>query len=247
MPIFSRFILPGSLLNTVTAFLAIFSFVIATAFTIKNVYLSENWIVLHAGITVVSAITLKITLRYDPRKPLPDYMWVVYERKFCIFLHLFEEEILYLWLWSIKMTKLDYQVTIENVLVVGLVISRFVYFMWFYHKELNEHSGLTVTFPAGLDFFFFLVKTCIVLTAMLKANQGFVEFLLFVYKISYPIYTVFILAVFCGLYRESVRQLPVQVQVQVQVQAQARVQIPQPVVLESRELEREPPSHLEIV
>lgn len=236
MPSFLRFFLPGSLLNTVTAFLAIFSFVIATAFTLTIAYLRENWIVLHAGLTIVSAIILKITLRYDPRKPLSDYMWVMYERKFCIFLHLFEQIIIYLFLWSVKLLKLDYQVTIENVLIVALVISRFVSFMWFYYKELNEHSGLTVTFPAGLDFFFFLVKTCIVLTAMLKANQRFVEFLLFVYSLAYPIYTVFILAVFCGLYRESVRQLPVQ------------VQIPQPVGLESCELEREPqPLDFEIV
>ena len=233
MPRFSRFFLPGSLLNTVTASLAIFIFVIATAFLITIDYIHENWIFLHAGLTLLSALILKITLQHDPRKPLPDIFWVMYERKFCIFLHILEEIVLYLWLWSIKLTKLDYQVTVENVAVFALVIFRFICFMWFYYKELYEQYELSVTFAAGTDFLYLLVKACIILTGILKSNQDFVDFLMSLYKCSYPTYSVFILAVFSGLYRESARQPPV------------RVQIPQPVVLESRELEREPPSELE--
>jgi hypothetical protein len=235
MPRSSRFFLPGSLLSTVTASLAIFVIVIATAFTITIDYFHENWIFLHAGLTLLSALILKITLQHDPRKPLPDIFWVMYERKFCIFLHILEEIVLYLWLWSIKLPKLDYQVTVENVAVFALVVFRFICFMWFYYKELYEQYELSVTFAVGTDFLYFLVKACIILTGILKSNQDFVDFLMSLYKCSYPMYTVFILAVFCGLYRESARQLPV------------RVQIPQPVVLASGELERKPPSELEMV
>jgi hypothetical protein len=237
MPSFSRFLLPGSLLNAVTFLLAIFVVVIATAFTITVGYLHENWIVLHSCLTVFSALILKITLHHDPRKPLADIFWHMYERNFCIFLHILEEIVLYLWLWSIKIPKLDYQVTVENVAIFALIIFRFICFMWFYYKELYEEYELSVTFAAGTDFLYLLVKTCIILTALQKSNQDFVDFLMGFYKNSYPTYTVFILAVFCGLYRESVRQLPVQVQ--------APVQIPQPVVLASGELERAPPPELE--
>lgn len=232
MPSFSSFLLPGSLLNTVTALLAILNLVISTGITVGIEYARENWIIVHVTLMVLSALVLKITLPHDPRKPLPDIFWVMYERKFCIFLHILDEIVIYLWLWSIKLPKLDYQVTAENVSVFALVIFRFICFMWFYYKELNEQYELSVTFAAGTDFLYLLVKTCIILTAILKSNQDFVDFLMSFYKCSYPIYTVFILAVFCGLYRESVRQLPV------------RVQIPQPVVLESGELEREPPSEM---
>jgi hypothetical protein len=109
--------------------------------------------------------------------------------------------------------------------------------MWFYYKELYEEYKVSVTFAVGTDFLYLLVKSCIILTALQKSNKDFVEFLLSLYKNSYSTYTVFILAVFCGLYRESARQLPVQVQ--------APFQIPQPVVLASVELEREPPPELE--
>jgi hypothetical protein len=156
MPRFSRFLLPGSLLNTVTASLAIFVLVID--------YIHENWIVLHTGLTVLSALILKITLQHDPRKPLPDIFWVMYERKFCIFLHILEDIALYIWLWSIKLQKLDYQVTVENVVVFALVIFRFICFMWFYYKELS------VTFAAGTEFLNLLVKTSIILTAILKSG-----------------------------------------------------------------------------
>jgi hypothetical protein len=237
MPIFSRFLLPGSLLNTVTASLAIFVMVIGTTFTITIGFFHENWIVLHSCLTFFSALILKITLQHDPRKPLRDIFWVMYERKFCIFLHILEEIVLYLWLWSIKIPKLDYQVTVENFAVFTIIIFRFFCFMWFYYKELYEEYKVSVTFAAGTDFLYILVKTSIILTALQKSNQDFVDFLMGFYKNSYPTYTVFILAVFCGLYRESVRQLPVQVQ--------APVQIPQPVVLASGELERKPPPELE--
>jgi len=237
MPRFSRNFLPGRLLNTVTAFLAIFVLVIASAFTITIDYFRENWIVLHAGLTVLSALVLKITLLYDPRKPLGDYFWVMYERKFCIFLHLLENLVLWLWLWSVKLPKLEYQNTVETVAVFAIVISRFVCFIWFYYKEHDEQYELAITFANPVDFLYFLVKTCIILTVLLKSNQQFIDVLLFFYRYSYPVYTVFILAVFSGLFRESVRQLPVQVQLPVRNAFWVQVQLPLPVEVE---LERQP-------
>jgi hypothetical protein len=235
MPSFSRNFLPGRLLNTVTAFLAIFVLVIASAFTITIGYFRENWIVLHAGVTVLSAIILKITLLYDPRKPLGDYFWMMYERKFCIFLHLLENLVLWLWLWSVNLPKLEYQNTVETVAVFAIVISRFICFIWFYYKEHNEQYDLAITFAMAVDFLFLLDKTCIILTILLKSNQKFVDVLLFLYNYTYPVYTVFILAVFSGLFRESVRQLPVQVQLPVRNAFRVQVQLPLPV-----ELERQP-------
>jgi len=236
MPSISIFFSPGNLLNTVTVSLAIFFIVIATAITITINYFSENWIVLHVGLTVLSALILKITLRHDPRKQLTDGFWVMYGRKLSVFLHILEEIVLFLWLWSVKLPKLDYQLVVENVAVFAIFFCRFISFMWFYYKELNEQYKQSITFPSGMDFLYLLVKTSIILTAILKSNQDFVDFLMAFYKCSYPVYTVFILAVFSGLYRESVRQHPVQ------------VQIPQSVVLDpSGELEREPPSKSEMV
>ena len=241
MPNFSRNFLPGRLLNTVTACLAIFVLVIASAFTITIDYFRENWIVLHAGLTVLSALVLKITLLYDPRKPLGDYFWVMYERKFCMFLHMLENLVVWMWLWSVKLPKLDYQNTVENIAVFAIVISRFVCFIWFYYKEHNEQYELAMAFATAVDLLYLLVKTCLILTALLKSNQQqLIDVLLFFYRYSYPVYTVFILAVFSGLFRESVRQLPVQVQLPVRnLMDVSPIQLPRPVELERQPTESE--------
>jgi hypothetical protein len=212
MPSFSSFLLPGRLLNTVTALLAILNFVISTGIIVEIKYARENWIIVHVTLMALSAIVLRKILGYDPRKPLPDEFWLAYERKFCIFLHILEEIVIYLWLWSTKLPKLDYQIMIENIAMFVLLIFHYLVFNWFFYKELKQENKKQITFAIGTNFVFLVVKTLIIFTVLEKiTNQGFLDLIMFFYYCSYPVFTQFIFSTFSGIFRESVRQLPVQV------------------------------------
>jgi hypothetical protein len=195
---------------------------ISLALTID--YFWNNWIVLHVGLILISAIILKLSLLLDPRKPLPDLFWNRYERKFCLLMHILEHIFVFLLLCLVKndAKKEAYIKIIENSVVTLMILGRFICFIWFFFKELNDVCEKVMRYCLGIEGLLIVGKCILLLTASPKVEQGqiykFLEsFLIF----SHPIYTVFILAIVSGIYRESVQQPDVTIQ----------ISVPSPVIL----------------
>jgi hypothetical protein len=221
---------PGKLLNMVTALLSMIIFVfMLSMFLAFSRFMYKYWILVHIPIFMVSCFVLECARVYDPRKPLPDLFWMKYTRKFCISIHILEQIALFVWMIIVTVPKETRFVIMQNFMIGFIGLVRFVFIIFFLMKEIGNKKVSGLFF--GFEYLYLAVKIAIIIISLSKSKQeNNIEFLMVFYMLSSPIYSLSIMSVFYGLFREPVRQHENQ---------QHEIQRPPAAVLE---IERCPPS-----
>ena len=228
---------PGKLLNTVTLLLFAVTFIfMLSMFLAFSTFMYKYWIFVHIPLLLVSSFVLQFVRVYDPRKPLPlsNFFWMKYTRKFCIFTHIMEQIVLFIWTLSITYPKERTYIIIETSLMGFMILFRFLLFIWFYFKEIGENKKVSGLFFA-YDYIYLAIKIAILIISLSKFKKDVYDFVILCYILTTPLYSLCIMSVFYGFFREPVRQ--------------HQIQIPQPAVLADNHetLERAPSSVCEMV
>jgi hypothetical protein len=249
MPILDFLLGRGRTLPTAVLLLTLCSVIGVTVLIYKNKHLEKNWMFVHGGIALFSALILKIAVHFDPRKPLNDFFWVVYTRHLVIFVHFLE--MLSLFMWS----KLPFERNgshASDVVVLCMQIIHLICLMQFFYTEIRQHFGESLVFEATSEVVFSIVKILMVIYPSLNLTKEYDDFLFMLkilgYHCGYNLYTIWILGIYAGLYREVVRRPQPQIELfpiahhedhfpnVVQVQPQQHV-----LVVLGQHLERPPP------
>jgi hypothetical protein len=100
-------------------------------------------------------------------------------------------------------------VIIENSLVGFIGLFRSLILIRFYIDEISDKkvSKLFV----GLDYLYLLLKTTIVIISYSELKKDVYDFLILTYILLTPLFSLYIMSIFYGLFREPVRQHEIQI------------------------------------
>ncbi len=220
----------GNVLRPVTMLLCVITFVFTLSmFLAFSTFMYKYWIFVHIALFIVSCSILEYARVYDPRKQLPDVFYRKYTRRLCVFAHIMEQIVLFMWMLSMTYPKEIKYAMIENSIFCFLIVLRCVLFLkFFYINEIDSKKiALIFVMPDQVNL---MVKISILIASISHFKGGFYHFIVVFYIVLYPIYSIWILSVFYGLFRDPVQQ--------------HEIQRPPAAVL--ADLEREPPP-IEIV
>ena len=256
MPIFENFIAPGKTLPTAVLLLTLSSMFASILLFFTTQYFKQNWILVHGGIALFSAIVLKMAVHFDPRKPLNDLFWVIYGRNFAIFVHFMDLLSFFIW------TKLPFDRNdghASDVVVLCMQVIHLICFIHYFYIEIREYCGESIVFEVIAEIMFSVFKILVVVYQYLGLTKEYDDFFLMLKILGIPVgstvFTIWILGIYAGLYREVVRRPRPQIELVPIAHHMGHfpnvVQVPltrDVVVVElGPHLEREPPEDFDVV
>jgi hypothetical protein len=198
---------PSKTLPTAVLLLILSSMIASIILFFTNQYFKQNWIILHIGIALFSAIVLKMAVHFDPRKPLNDLFWVIYGRNFAIFVHFMELFSFFIWS-KLPLDRNDGHAS--DVVVLCMQVIHLICFMQFFYIEIRKYCGESLLFEVIAEVILSVFKILVVLYQYLNLTKEYEE-LFYIFKflgltVGYTVYTIWILGIYAGLYREVVRR-----------------------------------------